>query len=318
MDTFSHIVIAFLIYAKIDLRLAFIAGFMGMFVDLDVLLYPLSKKYPIFDHRGIGHSFLVVIAYTSVIALIFTTITGMNFIVILLTGLSGSLLHITCDSMTNYGIYSLYPIIKKHIKLEIFFGVDPLAVIFGLGSFSLFFYYYFISNFSMFWILCNIMTIIYILYFLVHCILKIIVYLKFRTRSLPTFSRIVFKIIENRDLNIKSNNYKLLKWKSYNLITKKLSIERTFKLPLYEPKLPLSTEEDMIAYSYNLKEIQRIFNRVDFLICEIVNNVKHEFSKLFWYSLELNGGKFGMGAYVLLKKDGSYKIKRNYPFINSD
>ena len=84
MDTFSHIIIGFLIFAKYDLRLAFIAGFMAMFVDLDILIYPLGLKFPIFEHRGIVHAIPIAIVYTAIVAFVFMFLTKLNYALILI------------------------------------------------------------------------------------------------------------------------------------------------------------------------------------------------------------------------------------------
>jgi len=317
LDTFSHILIAFLIYAKFDMRMAFIAGFMGMFVDLDILLYPLSLKYQIFEHRGIGHSFIVVIIYTSIISYCFTFFTSLDFGRILLAGLTGSLLHIFCDTMTNYGTYTLYPFVKKHIKLNIIFGVDPITVIINLISLYYLIDYFIKSNIEYFYLVCNILIIFYVLYFVIHITLKIIVHMKFRTITLPTLYRINFKIVKTEIIEKNEYNCKKISWNTYNILLNRSSPEKTFELPLFKVDPPLESLEDMIAYTYNLKNIQRFFNRVDFLIC----NAKYDENMdglLFWHSLELEFGKFKMGLNVLIKKDGTYKIFRSVPLLKKN
>ena len=316
MDTFSHIIIGFLLFAKYDLRLAVFAGFAAMLVDLDFILYPLSLKYPIFEHRGIAHAFPVVILYTSIAAIIFTYISSINFILVLCAGLVGSLGHITCDSLTSYGTYSLYPFVKKHVKLEMVLGIDPLTLILSIFSIGFFIYSYITFNVILFELIFQIAAYSFIAYFLIHCILKLIITIKFKTNSLPTFSRFIFRIIHTQNLKIKNKNYRILKWKSYNLITGKEGIEKSFKHLMNNPNPPLDNNEKRIAYSFHLKEVKRVFNRVDYLICEILGKDSNLNTNLFWYSLELDSGRFKMGANVCLQDDGKYKVKRVYPFMN--
>ncbi|MHA1694459.1 MAG: metal-dependent hydrolase [Candidatus Helarchaeota archaeon] len=314
MDTFSHIIIGFLIFAKYDLRLAFIAGFMAMFVDLDILIYPLGLKFPIFEHRGIVHAIPIAIVYTAIVAFVFMFLTKLNYALILIAGLTGSLLHIFCDTLTNYGTYSLYPIVKKHIKLNIIYGVDPATIFISIPSLIYLYYFYITANFVAFYYLCTLISIVFVSYFLIHIILKLIVTIKFKKETLPTFSRITFKIIDVKYLVSGNEKYKLLKWRNYNIITRHLSSEKSFKLPLYEVNPPLNSEDEMIAYSYELKGVKKTFNRLDYIVCKIKGK-QDNWTDIFWYSLELNSKKFNMGIDVILKKDGNYKIKRYYPII---
>ncbi|TFF88731.1 MAG: metal-dependent hydrolase [Promethearchaeota archaeon] len=316
MDTFSHIIIGFLLFAKVDIRLAFFSGFMALFVDLDFFLFPFSRKYPIFEHRGIAHSFPVVILYTFVVSLIFSIFIEINFWLLLGAGLTGSILHITCDSLTNYGTNSLYPLVKKPVKLEIILGVDPLIAGFSIPILMLFAYSYFESNWALFDLIFSIAAIGFLLYFIIHCILKIIITVKFRSKSLPSFWRVKFKIINSKKIKIKDKLYSVLSWSPYNLITNKLDKTENFKLLLDDIKPPLDTDEKKLAYAYNLKPLKRIFSRVDYIVGRIIGTVNNPSTHLFWYSLELDNGRFKMGAHVFLKKNGEFKIKRFYPFIN--
>lgn len=320
MDTFSHILIAFLIFAKLDLRLAFVAGFTAMFVDLDFILLPFSKKYPILEHRGLAHSFPVVISYTLIICVIFWFFTGLNFSFILLAGMTGSLMHITCDSLTNYGTNSLYPLVKKPIKLEMILGVDPLTVALSIPSLLIFGYSYLNSNWSLFNLTYSIASITMLIYFMIHCILKLIVTIRFRTKSLPTFWRVIFKIIDSKTVKLNDKRYKILKWKTYNLIKNISGKEESFKLLLEKVEPPLDSDEKKIAYAYNLKPLRRIFSRVEYLVGKIMGVFSNKTTSLGnllkFYSLELDNGRFKMGANVLLKENGEFKVKRFYPFVD--
>ncbi|MBD3227825.1 MAG: hypothetical protein GF329_06525 [Candidatus Lokiarchaeota archaeon] len=317
MDTFTHILIGFLLFAKIDLRLAFFSGFMAMFVDLDFILAPLARKYPIIEHRGIAHSFPVVILYTTIVSSIFSIFTAMNFWLLLSAGLTGSILHITCDSMTNYGTNSLYPLVKKPIKLEMILGVDPLTAIFSIPILTIFTFSYFNSNWALFNMTYSIAVISLIFYFMIHCILKIIVTIKFKTKSLPSFLRIKFNIIDSMIIDNDNKKYKVLSWKPYNLITNKTGQKESFKLLLQKIEPPLDSDEKKIAYAYNLKPLRRIFSRVEYIIGKIVGTTTNPSTHLYWYSLELDNGRFKMGAHVFLKENGEFKVKRFYPFINN-
>jgi len=119
-------------------------------------------------------------------------------------------------------------------------------------------------------------------------------------------------IEEGRQLKKGDKYYKELSWSRYNLITNRQSPEKKFRRLLSNPKPPLDTDEKLIAYSFEVRPLKRILSRVEYPVCEILDKVNDE-TKLMWYSLELDGGRFRMGAYVFLKEDGTYHIRRFYP-----
>ena len=309
MDTFSHMLIAFLLVGKFDITLGVFAGFMALFLDLDVLLFPLAKKYPVLEHRGITHSIPATLIYTTVISTIFTLITGLNFLLVLGAGLTGSLMHILGDSITTYGLGAFWPFRKKYIKLDIILGIDPLLIIISIPSLLLFHVSYQTNDFIMFNTIFFIAGVYLITYVLIRLILKLTIYFKFKTKSLPTLNWFKFKLISESDQKKGDYEYKELQWQKYNLITKNFSPKRTFLFPKINPAPPLATDDQLIAYSHKLKPVQRIFRPIFYHICEIIRRTKAE-AQLFWSSVEHEY----MGALVSLKRDGTYKFERIYPY----
>jgi membrane-bound metal-dependent hydrolase YbcI (DUF457 family) len=64
VDPFSHILLAYLLgfglWGPAGLQFVVAAAFAGALPDADVVLYPLSKRFPILRHRGITHSIVGV------------------------------------------------------------------------------------------------------------------------------------------------------------------------------------------------------------------------------------------------------------------
>jgi len=313
MDTFSHILIAFLLLGKFDTNLAVFAGLMALIIDLDVILFPLTKRYPHFDHRGLVHSILGVICVTLVASLVFSTLTGINYWLSLAAGLIGAFAHTFCDTMTNYGTLSLWPFVKKYVKLDIISGISPITIIVSTISIPYLYSSYESSNFSLFNNIYLIASIFFIIYFLLRILLKSYIQMKFHTRSLPGFNPLKYKLVQNSVYKEGDQEYKELKWRTINLITGKSTEENQFRYALMNPTPPLDTDEKLISFSYQTKPIQRILAHSDFHICEIVEE-NEDGMIIFWYALELAAGKWRMGATISLKRDGTYETKRIYPY----
>ncbi len=313
MDTFSHILIAWLLVGKFDPILGAFAGFMALFLDLDVLLFPLAKKFPIFEHRGITHSIPAALIYTTIISIIFILITGLNFLAVLGAGLIGALMHILGDSITTYGLGAFWPFRKKYIKLDIILGIDPLLLILSIPSLGIFHISYQNNNLGLYNAMFWIAGVYLITYLGIRVILKLAVYFKFKSKSLPTLNWFKFTLIYESPLKKGDYEYQELQWQKYNLITKKFSPKRSFLFPKINPEPPLNTDDELIAYSHKLEPIKRIFRPIFYHICRIIRKTGDE-TALFWSSVEHEY----MGVLVVLQRDGSYKIERIYPYKRVD
>jgi len=317
MDTFSHIIIGFILWCGYDIKLGFISGFMGMIVDFDFILYPLSLRNIIFEHRGIAHSYLVVISYTIIFSIIFSLIYSLNFIFTLMAALTGSLAHISCDNLTNYGTYSLYPFRKRPIKLNILLGVDPIIIPFSLYMFIYILYTFLINDISFLYFLCILSGYIYIFYFLIHIILKIIISIKIKTKTLPTLFRVIFIVPSIKIVNENNKTYQMINWYSYNLLNNKKTPVKEFKKLIKKSKPPFHNIDEIISYVFELKPIKRFFSRVEYIIADIIENFNGDEAKLFLYALELRIGKFKYGILIKINKNGNFIINKTIYFKNN-
>ena len=314
MDTFSHVLIAFLLLGQFDLNLGVFAGIMALILDLDVILYPLTKRYPHFDHRGIVHSVPGVICVTVVASLIFSLITGIGYWLSLGAGLIGAFSHVTCDNLTNYGTLTFWPFVKKYVKLDIIPGISPLTIIVSTISIPFLYSSYQDLNALLFNNIYLAASVFFGIYFLSRILLKSYIRLKFpNMNSIPGFNPIKYKLVQNSQYQEGNQEYKELRWRTINLITGKSTEEEHFLYALMNPTPPLDTDEKMISFSYNTQYIQRILAHSNFHICEIVEKSEGTVV-IFWYALELSAGKWRMGAAISLKRDGTYETKRIYPY----
>jgi membrane-bound metal-dependent hydrolase YbcI (DUF457 family) len=316
MDTFSHILIAFLLLGKFDLNLAVFAGVMALIIDLDVLLFPLTKKYPHFDHRGLVHSVLGVICVTLVASLIYSGLTGMNYWLSLGAGLLGAFSHTICDTLTNYGTLSLWPFVKKYVKLDINPGISPLTTIVSTISIPFLYYSYEGSNLVVFNNVYLIASVFFVIYFIIRISLKSYIQFKFHTKSLPNFNPFKYKLVQIAQYKESDQEYKEIKWRTINLITGKSTEEGQIHYPLMNSTPPLDTDEKMISFSYKTTPIQRILAHSDYHLYEILEK-NEDAMIIFWYVLEFTIGKWRMGATIALKRDGTYQTARMYPSLKN-
>jgi membrane-bound metal-dependent hydrolase YbcI (DUF457 family) len=313
MDTFSHILIAFLLLGKVDLKLAVFAGIMALILDLDFVLEPFSKKVPILEHRGITHSIPGLIAVTLVATAVFSIITGTHYLLGLGAGLTGAFTHTIGDTLTSYGTGSLWPFVKTHVKLDIILGIDPLTIFVSVTSLPFLYSSYKHSNIQLFNTVYLIAAIFFGSYFLIRMVLKAVIHFKFHTVSLPMFNWFKFKIIYTTHYTQEGQEYGELKWQIYNLITGHFSPEKRFTYALMEPVPPLDTDEKMIAYSHKIATTRRMLAHSKYHVGELLSR-NADGGVIFWYALELEAGKYRMGVTVHLKRDGTYQIKSVYPY----
>jgi hypothetical protein len=216
------------------------------------------------------------------------------------------------DTMTSYGTASLWPFVKRHVKLNIILGIDPLTIIVSCISLPLLYSAYENSNLSLFNLVYLLAAIFFIAYLSIRITLKSIIYFKFHIASLPMFNFFKYKIVYDTQFSQGGQEYKELKWQTYNLLTGSLSAEERFTYPLMDPVPPLDSDEKMIAYSHKIVAQKRFLLHSKYHICEILSR-NEDGAVILWYSLELGSGKYKMGTAVTLKRDGTYELKDIYP-----
>lgn len=311
MDTFSHSLIAFLLLGKFDLSLAAFAGIAAAILDFDVILYPLSRKYPIFRHRGVGHSIPGVLIITAVASLIFSGLFSTNIFLTLGAGLVGAYAHTLCDTLTNYGTLTFWPFIREDVKLDVIVGIDPLTTIASVLCIPFLARSYRIDDVLSFNLIYLIGTVFFICYFLLRISLKLIIHFKYHVRSLPMINFFKYKLVEISRHEEESLTYKKLKWKKLNLITGHFTAENQFSQPILNPTPPLDTKEKMIAYSYKIRKVKLMLAHSRYHVGQILHQTEDSLT-IFWHALELESGRFRMGAAVFLKSDGTHVVKRVY------
>jgi hypothetical protein len=148
MDPFSHILLAYLLgfglWGPQGLQYVVASAFGGALPDADVLLYPLSTRFPLLRHRGISHSIVGVTILAGVgmvvvphaLAWAFGPRFGAGTLVDFFVALEiGGLSHVLLDAMDHWSV----PIFAPFSQQEYHFDADRIMN-FGAMSFTVFSY----------------------------------------------------------------------------------------------------------------------------------------------------------------------------------
>ena len=136
MDPFSHILLGYLlgfgIWGPAGLPYVVAAAIAGALPDLDVALYPLSRRFPLLRHRGVSHSILGVTIIAAVGCFVIPPIMAsglgsdfgqgspLEFFVALEVG---GLSHVFLDSLDHWSV----PIFAPFSAVEYHFDVDRIV-----------------------------------------------------------------------------------------------------------------------------------------------------------------------------------------------
>lgn len=148
MDPLSHILLAYLlgfgIWGTSGIQYVVAAAIAGALPDLDVALYPLSRRFPLLRHRGISHSIVGVTIIAGVGCFVVPPLMAWGlgtefgqgssfafFVALEVGGLS----HVFLDSMDHWSV----PILAPFSSQEYNFDVDRIMN-FGSMAFTVFAY----------------------------------------------------------------------------------------------------------------------------------------------------------------------------------
>jgi membrane-bound metal-dependent hydrolase YbcI (DUF457 family) len=148
VDPFSHILLAYLlgfgIWGPHGLQFVVASAFAGALPDADVLLYPLSTRFPLLRHRGISHSIVGVTIIAGVgtfvvphaLAWAFGPGFGSGPLVDYFVALEvGGLSHVLLDAMDHWSV----PIFAPFSEQEYHFDADRIMNV-GAMAFTVFSY----------------------------------------------------------------------------------------------------------------------------------------------------------------------------------
>ncbi len=118
MDLITHVLVTYLVtLGVVGFQPQYLAAgaLAGGLPDADALLYPLGRRFEIFQHRGITHSFLGVTIIAIAGALIAPLLLPGSFLLYFAVMEMGGLLHIGLDAFTNFSVPPLLPFSRQRI-----------------------------------------------------------------------------------------------------------------------------------------------------------------------------------------------------------
>ncbi|HEV8050273.1 MAG TPA: metal-dependent hydrolase [Thermoplasmata archaeon] len=125
MDLFTHVVFAYLlsfvIWGPASPQYIAAGALAGGLPDADALLFPLARRFPIFEHHGVTHSIagVTIIAAVGSFLLPFLPYfphasTLLYFVAMEIGGLS----HVFLDGFTHFAVHPLLPFTWKELRLD--------------------------------------------------------------------------------------------------------------------------------------------------------------------------------------------------------
>jgi len=136
MDPFSHILLGYLlgfgVWGPGGLQYVVAAAIAGALPDLDVALYPLSRRFPLLRHRGVSHSILGVTVIAGVGCFVVPPVMawglgsafGQGSLLAYFAALEiGGLSHVFLDSLDHWSV----PIFAPFSPVEYHFDVDRIV-----------------------------------------------------------------------------------------------------------------------------------------------------------------------------------------------
>ena len=103
---------------------------MAILPDIDIFMWPLSKKYPILRHHGITHTIVFIFCSATIMFVIYAFHANFWSLKLLVIMYLGGYSHLFADFLTNWGVPLLYPVSKKHFKLNIETAVNIIMIIY--------------------------------------------------------------------------------------------------------------------------------------------------------------------------------------------
>ena len=138
MDLLTHVLFAYLVtFGLVGFQPQYLAAgaLAGGLPDADALLFLVARRFPLFRHRGITHSFVGVTAMAVAGALLAPLLApGSPFVYFVVMEIGG-LTHIALDGFTNFAVPPLLPFSKKLLRLDADRAVNLFMTAFSAVSF---------------------------------------------------------------------------------------------------------------------------------------------------------------------------------------
>jgi membrane-bound metal-dependent hydrolase YbcI (DUF457 family) len=141
VDLFTHVIFAyllsFIIWGPAAPQYIAAGALAGGLPDSDILLFPLARRFPALQHRGIVHSVLgvtIIAAVGSVLVPFLpyfgTASTLLYFVAMEIGGLS----HLVLDGFTNFAVAPLAPFSERILRLDADVAVSLVTIVLTAGT----------------------------------------------------------------------------------------------------------------------------------------------------------------------------------------
>ncbi|MGI0140027.1 MAG: metal-dependent hydrolase [Thermoplasmata archaeon] len=140
MDLITHVLVTYLVtLGVVGFQPQYVAAgaLAGGLPDADALLFPLARRWPIFGHRGITHSFLGIAIIAIGGAFLAPLVLPGSALIYFAVFLLGGLCHIGLDAFTNYSVPPLVPFDARRISFNAERAVNLSMTVFSVASFYL-------------------------------------------------------------------------------------------------------------------------------------------------------------------------------------
>ncbi|MHA1730208.1 MAG: metal-dependent hydrolase [Promethearchaeota archaeon] len=238
MDTFTHILIGILSYLllpfPLKLNFLYYAGLLAILPDFDAFLAPLQRKtgWYFLSHRGGSHSFIISALISAICAWIFSSISGVSFIISWILGFLILSIHITLDLITTSKVPLFYPVFKREFRLVAERAINPFLMLFSFLAIIFYIIYctIFLNNEKILF-MASVLLNIYLIYFFYRIITKLWVQWRLpeNSRFLPGFLPLVYYIYEVRKEGNKKKTVFIIS-KKIQFLNKKQKIMESYIL----------------------------------------------------------------------------------------
>ena len=308
----------FLLLGKISPEAIILLWVMAIFPDIDIFIEPFIKKRNLYflSHKAASHSYIIGIVITGIISALISYFRGVQFAEIWIAGFIGFSIHVSLDFFGASKVPIFYPFSKMEFRIIADRAINPLLALFsGFNLLTLLVYYYISPYYHIFMALTSFYSNIYLIYFGIRLILRLIVQLRLPKGSqyIPNFIPFFYLIYEKYSSD-KSNTFKLSKKFAFSFKKREILNQSFLK----------DTEE--ITYLEQAKKISqeyRFFHKWNSIIPFIRENkdkvnviliLAESYSNMRSYFLSVIFNKETRN--VLSKEDGfgSFKVWQNKEF----
>jgi len=312
MDFFTHILFSYFINIYSP---NFIFGIgVGILPDMDILWSAFGKKYYWAKHRAVTHSFYFIIILALSCSLIASVFFSLDFWAILPYAIITGIAHISFDLITTSGIPILFPFSFKEFKFEVDRAINPYIMVITFSTIV------FLNtlgridyDFSQYKVIVLLITIAFILYYLVKLIIKFWLKRRYSTKDdhfdvLPTSGLFVWYLVNK----IQRGGTRKIRYSRLNLLKKKRAafMELEYQTDL-KVKAPIDDKQKVKSYTWQLKEVQNYIKKFKYPLVEILGPTNSENDwEVYWYPLEIVMLDRTSALKIMVSNDGRYSAKR--------